>query len=128
MALTLIYGGVGDPGGGNTTDDLDAFGGIAIPTTNSVLRAPSHRVRRVGRYDYDGDRGKDTQKYGSTKERENEQGDQESATALSHLLSVNRYFSLVSTGCRRRHADRLREPDSTTLRYLQIGPEVERIR
>ena len=28
----------------------------------------------------------------------------------------------------RRHADRLREPDSTTLWYLQIGPEVERIR
>jgi hypothetical protein len=30
--------------------------------------------------------------------------------------------------CHRRHADRLREPDSTTLRYLQIGPEVEKIR
>ena len=28
----------------------------------------------------------------------------------------------------RRHADRLREPDPTTLWYLQIGPEVERIR
>ena len=28
----------------------------------------------------------------------------------------------------RRHADRLREPDSTTLWYLQIGPEVEKIR
>ena len=39
-------------------------------------------------------------------------------------------------GCARRvsssqsfifDADRLREPDSTTLWYLQIGPEVERI-
>ena len=30
--------------------------------------------------------------------------------------------------CHRKHADRLREPDSTTLWYLQIGPEVERIR
>ena len=29
--------------------------------------------------------------------------------------------------CHRRHADRLREPDSTTLWYLQIGPEVEKI-
>ena len=27
-----------------------------------------------------------------------------------------------------RHADRLREPDSTTMWYLQIGPEVEKIR
>ena len=27
-----------------------------------------------------------------------------------------------------RHADRLREPDSTTPWYLQIGPEVEKIR
>ena len=28
----------------------------------------------------------------------------------------------------RRHADRLREPDPTTMWYLQIGPEVEKIR
>ena len=27
----------------------------------------------------------------------------------------------------RRYADRLREPDPTTLRYLQIGPEVEKV-
>ena len=27
-----------------------------------------------------------------------------------------------------RHADRLREPDSTTPWYLQIGPEVEKTR
>ena len=29
--------------------------------------------------------------------------------------------------CHRRHADRLREPDPTSLWYLQIGPEVEKI-
>ena len=30
--------------------------------------------------------------------------------------------------CHRRHADRLREPNSTTLWSPQIGPEVEKIR
>ena len=35
--------------------------------------------------------------------------------------------SHTSSKGHRRHADRLREPDPTTLWYLQIGPEVERI-
>ena len=46
------------------------------------------------------------------------------------INSVSRVTTLTYAiaRCHRRHADRLREPDSTTLWYLQIGPEVEKIR
>ena len=48
------------------------------------------------------------------------QGASVSRVTHTHLRHIAR--------CHRRHADRLREPDSTTLWYLQIGPEVEKIR
>ena len=50
------------------------------------------------------------------------------ATPLAHALYIPLSLSHAIARSHRRHADRLREPDSTTLWYLQIGPEVEKIR
>jgi hypothetical protein len=46
-----------------------------------------------------------------------------SARAFEVFLKVSQYLPLHYSPHRR-----LREPDSTTLWYLQIGPEVEKIR
>ncbi len=40
---------------------------------------------------------------------------------------LNKQTSMGRAPSHRRHADRLREPDSTTLWYPQIGPDVEKI-